>query len=248
MTPSLIMFAADAPTGGKTSSEAPVYEMRTYYSPEGKLENLHNRFRNHTLSLFEKHGIKNVGYWTPIENKENKLIFLLEYPSREHRENAWKKFTSDPEWQKAQKESEANGPIVTNAQVVFLQTTDYSPKLKIDQKGNRIFELRTYTTPVGKLENLHARFRNHTVGLFKKHGIENVVYFTKMKDQPNADTMLIYFLAHKSQDAAKKSFDAFRTDADWVKAKGESEKDGSLTVPGGVKSEFLKPTDYSPLK
>jgi hypothetical protein len=79
----------------------------------------------------------------------------------------------------------------------------------------------------------------------------NVVYWNALKGQKGEDTQLVYLLAHKSEDAAKKSFDSFRQDADWVAAKKASEEKGggSLTEPkGGVKSEFLKPTDYSPLK
>src|SRR6266851_4063073 len=67
-----------------------VYEMRIYYAAPGKLDALNARFRNHTMKLFEKHGIQNVGYWVPIENTENKLIYVLSYPSREAREKSWK--------------------------------------------------------------------------------------------------------------------------------------------------------------
>jgi hypothetical protein len=226
-----------------------IYEMRVYYAPEGKLDALHARFRDHTLKLFEKHGIKNVGYFVPEgANPERKLVYFLSYPSRDARNRSWKDFMSDPDWQKAHKESEKNGKLVEKIEAEFLQSTDYSPKLKLPAKGGQVFELRTYTTPEGKLENLNARFRDHTLKLFEKHGMENVIYWTKTPDQKGASTSLIYLLAHKDKDAASKSFDAFRKDPVWVKAKSESEKDGSLTVPNGVKSEFLMPTDYSPLK
>ncbi len=230
-------------------SKAELYEMRVYYAPEGKLDELHARFRNHTLKLFEKHGIKNIGYFVPEgANPERKLVYLLAYPDRDARNRAWKDFMSDPDWQKAHKESEKNGSLVAKIEEAFLKATDYSPKPKIEGKGGRVFEMRTYTTPDGKLENLNARFRNHTLKLFEKHGMENVIYWTKTPDQKDASKTLIYLLAHKDRDAAKKSFDAFRQDPDWLKAKTESEKGGSLTVPNGVKSEFLVPTDYSPLK
>jgi hypothetical protein len=87
--------------------------------------------------------------------------------------------------------------------------------------------------------------------LFEKHGMTNVVYWHLLPGQPDADRTLIYLLAHKSPEAAKASFDAFRQDPDWVKARTASEEKagGSLTEPkGGVVSEFLKPTDYSPLR
>ena len=239
----LTMFAADS-TAGKE-----LYEMRIYYANEGKLDDLNARFRDHTVRLFEKHGITNVAYFVPEgQNPERKLIYFLSFPDREARDRSFKAFGSDPEWQKAARESEKNGKLVSKIESAFLKTTDYSPIPKIEKKGGRIFEMRTYTTPEGKLENLNARFRDHTMELFKKRGMENVIYWTKTPDQKDATTTLIYLLAHKDKDAARKSFDAFRQDPDWVKAKTESEKDGSLTVPNGVKSEFLIPTDYSPLK
>jgi hypothetical protein len=228
-----------------------VYEIRTYWAAEGKLEDLHARFRNHTLKLFEKHGIESVGYWVPVDNKENKLIFMLGYPSREGREKLWKAFTSDPEWQAAAKKSEENGKLVAKATSEFFVPTDYSPKPKIEKAAqSRTFELRTYTAASGKIENLHSRFRDHTVKLFEKHGMENVIYLKKMADQPGADNTLLYFLAHKTDDARKKSFDDFRKDENWTKALKASEEKagGSLTAQGGVKSEILVATDYSPMK
>ena len=113
------------------------------------------------------------------------------------------------------------------------------------QTANRVFELRTYTAPPGKLEALHTRFRDHTLRLFTKHGITNIGYWTPA-DAPLAENTLVYLIAYPSRDAAKKSWGAFRSDPDWIKARDESQKDGSLTTK--VESVFLNPTDYSPLK
>src|SRR5947208_581118 len=117
-----------------------------------------------------------------------------------------------------------------------------------DPKDARVYEMRVYSAAPGKLD---ARFRDHTMKLFEKHGMTNVVYWHLLPDQKGAEGTLVYLLAHKDREAAKASFDAFRNDPDWVKARTESEKKagGSLTEPkGGVVSEFLQPTDYSPLK
>ena len=105
------------------------YEMRTYHCAEGKLEDLHNRFRNHTNKLFKKHGIEMVGYWTPADApaSKNTLVFILAYPSREAREQRWNAFANDPEWVKAKAESERNGPLVTKVDQVYMNPTDYSP-------------------------------------------------------------------------------------------------------------------------
>jgi hypothetical protein len=240
---------AGCSTTMKSKPDDRFYELRVYYCAPGRLEDLHARFRDHTMKIFEKHGMENMGYWVPVDNTENKLVYLLAFPSREAREQAWKGFAKDPEWQAVQKQTEANGKIVTKVEQTFMQVTDYSPAIK---RGNishgGVFELRTYTTPAGALPNLDTRFREHTMKLFKKHGMHNWVYFHKTPDQKDADTMLVYFLTHASVDAGKASFDAFRKDPVWISVKAESEKNGSLTVKDGVKSLMLKATDYSPTK
>lgn len=240
---SLTMFAADS-NGGKD-----LYEMRVYYAAEGKLDDLHARFRDHTMRLFEKHGMKNHWYFVPEgENPERKLVYFISHKDRDSRNQSFKAFGADPEWQKVARESEKNGRLVTKIEETFLTTTDYSPMPTNENNGKQIFELRTYTTPEGKLDDLHARFRDHTMKLFAKHGMENVIYWSKTPDQKSAETTLIYLLAHETKEAGRRSFEAFRKDPVWIKAKTESEKDGSLTVPNGVKSEYLVTTDYSPLR
>src|SRR5256885_8700007 len=224
------------------------YEMRTYYAAPGKLDELHARFRNHTCKLFEKHGMVNLGYWVPLDNPENRLIYILAYPGREAREKSWHDFMADPEWQAAHKASEVNGKLVTKVDSIYLAATDYSPDIKPSTAAEpRVFELRTYKAAPGKLEHLHARFHNHTIKLFSKHGMTNIGYWTPMDKDKGADDTLIYVLAHKSKEAADASFKAFRDDPDWIAARKTSEEKagGSLTVPDGVKSVFLKPTDYS---
>jgi hypothetical protein len=111
--------------------------------------------------------------------------------------------------------------------------------------GHHVFELRTYTAAEGKLNDLNARFRNHTLKIFEKHGMKNVVYGVPMEG-PTSKNTLIYLLQHDSRDAAKASWDKFRTDPDWLKARTASEVNGKLTDK--VESVFLEPTDYSPMK
>ncbi len=227
-----------------------VFEMRTYHAAPGRLDDLHARMRNHALRLLDKHGITSIGYWTPIENAENKLIFVLAFPSLQAREEAWASFVADPQWKEVRSTTEADGPLVDKIESVLLGATDYSPVVQPEAAGGRVFEMRTYTASAGKLDNLNARFREHTVKLFEKHGIENVVYWCPLEGQPGAGERLIYLIAHKSVDAAKASLDAFRVDPGWIAARAASEEQagGSLTVPGGVQSEFLEAADYSPLR
>jgi hypothetical protein len=105
------------------------YELRIYTTNPGKLEALHARFRDHTNRIFVKHGMELVGYWTPAEGpeRENTLIYILAYPSREAREAAWKAFRDDPEWIKAKEESEKDGVLVQKVESKFMNPTDYSP-------------------------------------------------------------------------------------------------------------------------
>jgi len=245
MTPLLILQPAAA------AEDSRVFEMRIYYANPGKLADLNTRFRDHTCKLFEKHGMQNIGYWVPLDNPEEKLVYVLAYPSREAREASWKAFGSDPDWQAAYKKSHEQGVLVKKAESIFMTATDYSPAIKA-MIGNpeRTFELRTYTTTDGNLGRLDARFRDHTIKLFSQHGMEHVGYWHLMPDQKDADKTLLYILAHKSKDAAAESFQKFRVDPAWTAARKASEDaaGGSLTAPGGVKSEFMKPTDYSPTK
>jgi hypothetical protein len=110
---------------------------------------------------------------------------------------------------------------------------------------NRVFEMRTYITHDGRLDALHKRFRERTNQLFIKHGITPIAYWTPT-DGPEAKSTLVYVLAYPSREAAEKSWQAFRDDPEWKAAKDASEKDGPIVKR--VISQFLIPTDYSPIK
>jgi hypothetical protein len=247
-----IILAAAALTiisGAAAGTETRFFEMRTYHAAPGKLDALLSRFRDHTLSIFEKHGMVNVGYWTPLTNTENKLIYLLAYPSREAREKSWKEFAADPAWQAVVKESEANGKLVSKAESVFLTPTDFSPAVKPESpQATRVFELRTYRAAPGKLDNLLARFRDHTTTLFARHGMNQFGYWVPTEKKDGAGETLIYILVHRNREAWESSFKAFRADPEWIKVKADSEVSGSLTVTNGVQSVLIVPTDFSPAK
>ena len=108
-----------------------VYELRTYYTHPGKLVDLNKRFRDHTTRIFEKHGMTNIGYWVPQDEPahSNTLIYVISHASREQAKKNWDAFRADPEWQKVRTASEANGPIVTKVDSVYMDPVDYS-KLK----------------------------------------------------------------------------------------------------------------------
>lgn len=247
----VFFMATHVISAAEDTHPARCYELRTDFAAAGKLDALHARYRDHTTKLFTKHGMTNVGYWVPKDNPENKLIYLLSYPDPAAREASWKAFMEDPDWKATQAAADSEGKLVEKMESRFLTLTDFSPEvIEGSDPSEHIFELRTYTTTPGNLPLLLDRFRQHTVALFTRHGMEHFAYFTPPIGQPGEKDTLIYMLMHKSVDAQKTSFEAFRADPEWIKVKEDSEKagGGSLTTPDGVKSETLIATNYSPVK
>ena len=121
--------APSARAASQPTSANRIFEIRTYTAPEGKLDALNARFRDHTVKLFERHGMTSIGYWTPTDSvlSKNTIIYILAYPSRDAARESWAAFGRDPEWQRVRAESEANGRIVERVQSVFVTPTDYSP-------------------------------------------------------------------------------------------------------------------------
>lgn len=257
MKNSLRFLAALACAIGLTSlvraADGPVYELRTYTATPGNLDKLLARFRDHTMRIFEKHGMQNIGYAVPTDKADGageKIVYLLGHRSRDAAKESWKNFSADPEWKDVSAKSQVGGKIVAKAESVFLSIADFTPPVADYTGAPRLFELRTYTTPEGKIGALDARFREHTCALFEKHGMTNLGYYHPTDEKQGAGKTLIYFLAHKDRAAAEKSWAAFRADPVWVAAKAASEQaaGGPLTIAEGVKSVFLTPTDFSPIK
>jgi NIPSNAP len=125
-------FAVGFSVGQERKVNTRVYELRTYTTLPGRLPALHKRFAEHTVKLFEKHGMKNEAYWTPLddERKDNTLIYVVSHDSREAADKSWKEFGADPEWQRvaaASQTEEAGGKIVSKVDRVWMKMTDYSP-------------------------------------------------------------------------------------------------------------------------
>lgn len=245
----LITGCSQSETNTADAGDNGFYELRVYKAEPGKLNDLHARFRDHTMNLFKKHGMKNIGYWVPVQNEENLLYYIMAYLSREAREASWEAFVADPEWIEAKEASVANGPLVESSQSIYLNATDYSPVINPSVAENpRIFELRTYVATPRNLDHLHARFRDHTIDLFSKQGMEHFGYWTPVDADKGAENTLIYFITHDDAETRDASFDAFLADPEWETVRIESEEDagGPLTV--SVDPILMVPTDYSPTK
>ena len=122
---------AQAVGGGTQAGEGVVFELRVYHTNEGKLGDLMTRFRDHTITIFNRHGMESVAYWTPTDDplKDQTLFYILKHPSREAAKANWAAFMADPEWKSVSAASEANGKIVIKVDSTFLKLTDFSPKL-----------------------------------------------------------------------------------------------------------------------
>jgi len=126
------LWASSQRDNGPTPSSTGVYELRVYHAAPGKLPELLARFREHTIKIFDRHGIKSVAYWTPLDDpeKSNRLIYILYHPSREAAAANWKSFGDDPEWKSVHDKSEANGKLVDKVDSTFMALTDFSPQLR----------------------------------------------------------------------------------------------------------------------
>ena len=126
------LWAASKSGNPDSSTGSGVFELRVYHAAPGKLADLHTRFREHTIKIFERHGMKNVAYWAPMDepDKSNTLIYILQHPSREVAAANWKSFQEDPEWKSVRDKSEANGKLVEKVDSTFMTLADFSPPLR----------------------------------------------------------------------------------------------------------------------
>ena len=232
---------------GVADDAGPVYELRIYTCEPGKLEPLQARFRDHTIRIFERHGIKNVAYWTPTDGDaaQNTLIYLLEHASRDAAKVSWDAFRNDPDWKEVAAASrEQHGKILSKApESTYLVPTEYSPPVTTADP-QKLYELRIYKTGEGKLDALHARFRDHTDSIFKRHGLIATGYFSP-QDEPKSKNELVYLLQTENRDAAKAAWKAFGQDPEWRAAYAESTKEGRLLAERPI-SIYMRTTDFSP--
>jgi hypothetical protein len=125
------LMSALAGVQGVAQQDGVVFELREYHAAEGKLDDLLARFRNHTITIFNRHGMESVAYWTPTDDplKGKTLFYILKHPSREAATANWAAFHDDPEWKSVSAASEVNGKLVEKVESTFLKLTDFSPKL-----------------------------------------------------------------------------------------------------------------------
>ncbi|MFO0811935.1 MAG: NIPSNAP family protein [Gemmatales bacterium] len=275
MLRSLLLLLLLQPHSTVPAPDTRCFELRVYQASPGKRAVLNNVLAGMGSKYAARYRMDLQGAWLSADKNDERIFLLIAYPDKPSALKSWDMLNADEEFKADIVAASKEGRPIASVSRFFLEATDYSPAIKPDQTGNRIFELRTYITPASRLPNLNTRFRDHTVKLFTKHNITNLAYFNlgenekttvgellkglaaKGKEQAAAEAdataapvALVYFLAHPSAEAMAKNFGAFGKDELWKKAYTESEKvaGGPLTVRNGVKSLVLQPTDYSPWK
>ncbi|MGI9178050.1 MAG: NIPSNAP family protein [Pirellulales bacterium] len=253
-----VALSDDGEPKSATRPAAQVYELAVVRANPGRLDALEKLVRDHELSLLPHRGMQPVAFLTAAGERPHEALWCL-YAVANPADGAakdgntrWRQVHDDPAWKQAEAAADADGKVIESVTVMPLRMTSWSPSLSIERSEKpRVFELRTYTCPdADKLTRLQKRFADHTMGLFAKHGMQNIVYWLPY-EAADSERMLVYLLAHDSIEAAGRSFDGFRQDPAWVAAKNASEQEagGSLTVKqNGVVSQFLKPTAFSPLR
>lgn len=242
-----VMAAALAAPATAQEPDTSVYELRTYTAAPGTLQTLVDNFRDTVIPLFEKHGMTSVAYWTPVDAADERIIYVLNYDTRDARDAAWGAFAADPEFRAMMDDRNARNFMPVKVESVLMQATDYSPVVVPDTGAPRVYEMRTYPANEGRLDALNTRFRDHTLGFFDKYGMTNVMYFTVLPDQDMSSNNLIYFLAYPSEAARAEAWAGFAADPEWAAVAQASEADGPL-LSGPPGSVLLNPTPYSPLQ
>lgn len=215
-----------------------LYENRVYTAVPGKLPALNNRFANHTIGFFDQYDIGILGFWTDEIGVSNQLTYILTFDDVTDRAKKWGPFAADPKRLEIFAETEVDGPLVAYVENSFMRLTPYSPE---PQLSSKVQELRVYDALPGRMSALHDRFSNHTMGLFEKHGIQNIAYWT---EDVGTSNRLVYMLGYESLGDREKSWASFGADPDWQKARAASEEDGPIVRES--RHRILRLTAYSP--
>ncbi len=218
--------------------------MTNYVALPGQLEKMIQHFQAKSHDLLEDSGVENIGYWVPVDNPHREVIHFRSFTDLDAKDLADQ--VSQPKIESAEGKR-FSSEILDKSFHYLLSPLDFSKPFSEDRVRGSILEMRTYFASKGNLEALQARFRDHTLALFEKHGMTNLGYYEYAPEQEGGENVLLYFLAHKDIETAKKSWNAFKEDPAWQTAKAVSEEKagGSLTAEGGVTSTFLRALDSS---
>ncbi len=232
-----------------------LYELRFYTTNPGKLPDLHARFRDHTMKLFEKHGMENIIYWTVSQgaaksddDKDNLLIYIIAHKDEAAKDASWAAFRADPEWKAVAAKSEENGKILAKPpRAIFMRETEFSAADEPVNKASgapRLWELRQYNDGPEQVPFTVDRFGSGENEIFTRHGMQTVKFWTATDN-----SAFIYLLAHKDKPASDESWKGFKSEFPGFMKKYRDAHPNMPTGRGnGQENRFLIPTDYSPRK
>lgn len=243
-------------TSASTKPDSKLYELRFYVTNPGKLPDLHARFRDHTMGLFEKHGMENIIYWTVSEGDKidgedaaNMLVYIVAHKDEAAKDASWQAFREDPQWKEVAKKSEEKGKILAKPpRAIFMKDVSFSPAdetpgAKTDTPA-RLWELRQYNDGPERVPSTVDRFGSGEKEIFTKNGMQTVKFWTATDN-----IAFIYLLAHKDKPTAETSWKGFMGE---FKAFMQKYRESHPNLPGGRGNghevRYLIPTDYSPLK
>jgi hypothetical protein len=215
-----------------------LYELRIYQIKPGKLGDFVERYGKETgqMGAYKRAGFDLMCAWTDDIGTSNQFTYMLRWKDFADKEQKWPKLVADEAWAKERAATEADGPWLLGARNAYLRLTPYSPEPGIT---TNVQELRIYDAMPGKMGALNNRFANHTVGLFKKHGMSVIGFWTQ---EVGVSNELIYMLGFDSLSDREKSFASLSGDAEWAKVRAESEKDGALVRT--IYNTILRPPAY----
>ncbi len=239
-----------------TEKTGKLYELRFYTTHPGKLPDLHARFRDHTMKLFEKHGMENIIYWNVSQgtkedgaDADNMLVYVIAHKDEAAKDASWKAFINDPEWKAVAAKSEENGKILAKRpRAIFMREAEFSaidePVNKDSDAPARLWELRQYNDGPERVPHTVERFGSGEKELFTKNGMETVKFWTATDN-----SAFIYLLAHKNKAAAEASWKGFFADfRGFMEAYRASHPNLPKGRGNGNEVRYLVPTDYSPRK
>jgi len=223
----------------RESADGRVYELRTYFAAPGKLDDLHNRFKNHLLGFHEKYGITNLGYWVPVDNPKRMIVALVSYPSMAARERSWTQLSGDREWIQARRESEVNGRILDAVREEILTADAATDVTTLTPSESRGYEIRRFTAQSGQVEAVKARVREQLADEYGKSNA-TVRFFTPTGDGNRTATTLIALIVRPVTQA---------DDAEMaIMLIGKTAGGLAVTKTPGEMVTTLKPTEYTPTK
>ena len=240
----VVAGVASAQTTPTPATETRLFELRTYHAPDGRLDALHARFRDHAARLFEKYGMTCLGFWTPANPAGARVVFLLAYPDAAARSASWAKLVIDPDWRKLRRESEVDGRLVAQIEELMLTPTADCPVVAPARaESPRSFELRTYTArpeDAAFHKAIHEKYRDVLVGCWKA-----------TSRQPSGEATHVYLLARERPGTDRKAPEVVHSDRFRISTTGGGPAPSVRPRPAaadGGKALVLQPTDYSPLR